>query len=184
LNTHAGVVVDPVRQVVREVPLHGGGPLRTGGFLKTEVGVETAKAQLHRLETRVGQAGFVEVAVGVVARVAGKVVVELILPVAVQHATELKVGATEVACVSGIAILGEDTIETAVVGLNSAAQFETEFLVRSRYFKTALGLQNDVSSVSGYCSGECLRGKCAYYCGSQQLFPHVRRTDHCLPLVC
>lgn len=39
---------------------------------KTEVGVETAKAQLHRLETRVGQAGFVEVAVGVVARVAGR----------------------------------------------------------------------------------------------------------------
>ncbi len=63
-------------------------------------------------------------------------------------------------------------------------QFETEFLVSSRYFKTALGLQNEISPVSGYCSGECLRGKCAYYCGSQQLFPHVRRTDHCLPLVC
>src|SRR5690606_26531308 len=153
LDAHAAVVaVGPVHQVIGSGALLGGHPLGAGGLLQAELGVEAADLDGYRGEAVVGQRDLVEVVVlvAVVATgVAREVVVDLVGPVAVQHAAQLEEGPPEVAGVGAVAVLGVEAVEAAVVGLDATAELEAEGLVGGAYLQASLGLDHDVGAVGG-----------------------------------
>ena len=162
LDTHAAVVaVGPVDQVIGSGTLLGSHPLGAGGLLQTEFRVEAADLDRNRREAVVGQGSFVEVAVILAAVATGvvrEVVVNLVGPVGVHHTAQLEEGAAEVAGVGGVAVLGVEAIEAAVVSLDAAAQLEAECLVGGADFQATFGLDHDVGAVSGDGTGESLGG--------------------------
>ena len=157
LGAHAVLVgVDPVGQFVGGVTLGSGHPLGAGGLFQAEVGVEATELQVDRVEAGVGDRSFVEIAVVGAAGVVRQVEVDLVFPVLVCGAAEFDEGAAEVGGVGGVAILGIETVETAVVGLQATAQLEAEFLVGGGDFEAALGLDHDIGAVGGHGAGERL----------------------------
>ncbi|RMS47451.1 hypothetical protein ALP65_04593 [Pseudomonas aeruginosa] len=156
LDTGTDVVVDPVGDVVGEVALQRGDPFGAGGLFQAEVGVEATELQVDRVEAGVGDRSFVEIAVVGAAGVVRQVEVDLVFPVLVCGSAEFDEGAAEVGGVGGVAILGIETVETAVVGLQATAQLEAEFLVGGGDFEAALGLDHDIGAVGGHGAGERL----------------------------
>ncbi|CAI8757737.1 NAD-specific glutamate dehydrogenase [Pseudomonas donghuensis] len=162
LQAQAAVVgVGPVDQVVGSGTFLSGYPLGAGGFFQAELRVETTELDRYRAEAVVGQRGFIEVTVFgtvVTAGVVREVVSDLVGPVLVHHAAQFQVGAAEVTGVSGVAVVGVETVETAVVGLNPTAQLEAELFVGGSDLEATLGLDYDIGAVGGHGTRESLGG--------------------------
>ncbi|MNC34638.1 hypothetical protein D3C75_830810 [compost metagenome] len=153
--------VGPVDQIVSCGTFLSRYPLGAGGFLQTELRVETAHLDRHRLEAVVSQGGFVEVAIFgtvVTAGVVREVVSNLVGPVGVHHPAQFQVSTTEVTGVGSVAVLGVETVKTAVVSLNTTAQLEAEFLVGGSDLEATLGLDYDIGAVGGHGTRESLGG--------------------------
>ncbi|MNN41028.1 hypothetical protein D3C81_1551220 [compost metagenome] len=88
----------------------------------------------------------------------GEVVVDLVGPILVGNTGDFQEGATEVGRVGTFTVHGVEAIEGAVVSLQTAANLEGELLVSGSNFQTTLGLDNNVSTVSGDSTGNGLSG--------------------------
>ncbi|CAI8743154.1 NAD-specific glutamate dehydrogenase [Pseudomonas brassicacearum] len=158
------MAVGPVDQVVGGVTLRCSHPLGAGGFFQAEIGVKTTDLDRDRLEAVIGQGRFVEVAVIGVATVVGHVVVDGVGPIRVQHAGQFQEGATDVSGVGRFTVVGVDTIELAVVSLQTTTELEAELFVSGSDLKAALGFDYDIGAIGSDGAGESLGGYCHCQC--------------------
>ncbi|MNG97580.1 hypothetical protein D3C79_566980 [compost metagenome] len=87
-----------------------------------------------------------------------EVIGDCIRPILVHHTTQLQVGTAEVAGIRTVAIVGVETVKTAVVSLDATAQLEAEFLVGGSDLEATFGLDYDIGAVGSHGTRESLGG--------------------------